>query len=421
MADLQWTLCDLLGNPVAAPEGMVGAWVQIDLNGRRTASLPVSFEDEASSHISALDTVVKTRFGGDLVLAGIITRPQWSGSARQITCPISDPSIHLMKAFYPFGAAYTTVGGVLSSAFSAQPDERIREMVDDSHVVSGLPGFPEDGIINLEVAGFGSIITQILQPGDNYWDLITEIGNRADGIDFELMPVDRTDGKLVQVVVHYPFQGRDLRDTVVFEYGWGAENASDFSCEEAGDLVINESDYYGDTSGDEFVWSTTLVSRSRNDASINRYGHFGKVESAQIVDAPSKAAYQVIGDTDVQVYGFPPKFFTVVPAQDDGSGWRHDSSGAWVKQDAHYGQPPRFAPVNGDYWIGDIVRAVARDKPGLNEDLVGRIVSGKYSQVEGAVTVELTCVPVDQGVRVAATPPTFATTIGKIQKRSLKR
>jgi hypothetical protein len=406
---IAFTLCDLQGRALSDPLRLPGGQVALAINDRRTGQAPIGFDEPAAAQVRPLVTVLKARWAGSQLLTGVVLRPQFAGAQRTVTVPAIDPSARLAAAFIGArsdgaGLPGAPVGDPWHWAAVDQSEMLARLVEHASPTAAELAeGTPDHGVIR------GSLPATVnrdrtYEVGKQIWEAMTQLSAVIDGVDFELEPLDRTDGVLAQLNTYTPFQGTDRSDEVVLHYGWGRHNASDFSWEPAGDILKNRSTRVGQapTGGGPAPTATEEQAESRRENGI-----WAEYQGdTDVIDQPTLVDH---ANATLAKYAWPVDFFTVIPATDDGTGWRRTAQGALEQLPGRYGVPPLFHP-NGAYWLGDIIRVVARDRPGLDEDLVGRVLGAKLTNApNGGVVPELQCAPVVGGgfpTRGAA-PPTF--------------
>lgn len=368
---IKFAVCDINGaelKPITETEG--GGSVTVRLNDRRTGQVTVDFDDPASRQISALDKVIKARLGGELIAAGIVTRPVDQWAARRMVVPFSDPSIKLIAAHIG-----QRDGQALPGPYPSRP--YYLENLDQSYIMSHLVAHAEatgrgertHGIID-GIFALGVTRTREYEPGKQIWEAVRELSAVQNGADFQLRPLDRVDGVLCALDTFYPRQGTDKTAAgktaaVELHLGWGDETAADLEHAMDGDLVRNQALVLGGTQPGQTV---PALSREVNAPSLAQYGSYA--EYISVPDLITTPATQERAIGTVQTYAQPPDVFTVAVAP---------------------GRGPVFSP-SGAYWIGDTILIVARDEPtGRETVLAGRVIEATLTnQPNGDVTVALT-------------------------------
>lgn len=414
---IDFRLCNLAGATLPGGDfaDTAGSSVTMTVNGGRTATLTASFDDPAAALVRPLSTVVKARWDQGPLITGAVVRPSYSGAQRLVTIPVRDPSLRLM-AFQ--------VGSSGTQFIDPDPDYDYGWIgVDQSEILARLVehctptaaelaiGIPRNGIIrgNLPLSVNRD---RAYEAGKQIWEAMQQLAAVIDGVDFDLRPLDQTDGSFAALDTYYPQMGTDRSESVVFEYGWGRHNCTECNIEPAGDLVRNRSWRVGQDSPEG--WPTTgLVS---NQDSMLTYGiyaeHIGEPD-VLLQSTLNEHAYAAVTN-----YGFPPVFVTVTPAQDDGTGYRVGLGGVLVKEHAKYGSPPVLGP-QGDYWLGDLVRIITRDGPAFTFDVKARILEITLTNApNGAVVAGLRMAPLlGGGYRVRGVlPPTFAQQFNQLRQ-----
>lgn len=416
---LDWRLCDLYGREISALRDDTGAQISIGLNDRRTAQLPVSFDDAAASKILPLQTVLKARWHDEPHFSGVVLKPAYRGRDRRVTVSAIDPSIRLQNFFIGMRTDGVPLAGANNGTLSYL-------QIDQSQILNLLASTAQPTVTELNSGVWPTgIATGTLAPtsvlrdrtyemGKQIWEAMTQLSGVAAGIDFELDPVDRTDGVLTQLNTYYPQQGVDRSDNVIFHFGWGLNNASDFTWEPSGDVVKNRSIHVGQLDNTTGVQPSATRHNLDSQTGMGIYGEY--VGESDVV-LTSTLDEHALGS--VLAYGWPVDFFDIIPVQDDGEGWYRDADGTLRRSNSKYGVAPRFGK-NADYYIGDVIRVVARDKPGLDVDLAGRVVSATLqSTSSGATVVAIKCAPIIGGAyRVRGVkPPSLTRTIEEMRQQ----
>lgn len=412
---LDWRLCDLYGREISTLRDDPGAQVTITLNDRRTASLPIDFSDKAAGLVLPLQTLLKARWHDETHFCGLALKPSYRGRERRVTVPAVDSSLRL--ANFHIGQRSDGVSLVGSNAAGGLGYAGI----DQSTIMSLLAataqptvaelnvGVWPTGIIDGQLAAASFARDRTYEPGKQVWEAMTQLSAVDNGLDFELDPVDREDAVYSQLNTYYPQQGVDRSDDVIFHYGWGKSNASDFTWEPSGDVVRNRSSRVGQPG--------VNGARQDNLAAQQAFGIYAEYVGESDVSLAGTLNEHAL--STVLTYGWPVDFFDVVPAQDDGTGWYRDAAGVLRKGTEKYGGAPRFGK-GADYYIGDVIRVVARDKPGLDVDIAGRVVQATLQSVgSGATVVGLKCAPIIGGSnRIRGIkPPSLTRTIEAMRQQ----
>lgn len=419
---IDFWLCDLGGVRIKDFTDLSGASrgsVTLTLNGGRSASVPVSFDDPAAALMQPLTTVIKAVWDRGHLFTGVAVRPQYSGRNRTITISARDPSIR-MQAFQigarSDGAGLPSYNNGVYGWVGVDQSEMIARLMEHATPTAAetAAGVPSHGIIR------GSLPTsrtrdRVYEPGKQVWEAWTQLVGVVDGVDFDLRPLDQTDGSYVALDTYYPMMGSDRSDNVIFQYGWGSENLVDCDIEPAGDIVKNRSIHVGQLDEVSQTQPTSgVVDRSESVQISGIYSDY--VGESDIISAATLTEHAL---GTVTTYGYPPFFISMVPAQDDGSGYRINASGVLEILPKRYGSPPVLGP-SADYWIGDIVSVVVRDGPAFNFDLLARVIEITLSNVpSGAVQAELKLAPVvGGGYRVPGVlPPSFIREFAAMRER----
>lgn len=458
-SELKWALCDLDGNVLSyLTERLPGGSVVIERNGQRTAHLSVPVESDDGSLVSPFDTALKVWLNGDLIINGPVIAPRWaSGSAIQagnagpltveagrrhhfrhtrgpgphvrrvgargavyefepesggggssdtVDIAAVDPSCHLEETplfAYKDGAGLdrqmVTITGDQSSIMSQLVQLHVTYV---SQYGSSAGSGRSAGIAIGTLAPGSGVRTRNYSTGQNLWEAMTELAAVFDGIDFELEPLDGVVGTMAQLNTFYPRQGSDVSDAVRFEYNIGRHNVGAFAWEPGGGQITNLYAVSGkpnDTATiDGIVWDVAPMRTARHLGSIQQYGLYADYEAATDVTDVNTLADKA--KKIVAARALPIDFIEITPTVERDNlvfGWaRHDDGTLQPLGPQAYGSPPRFGP-SGDYWIGDDVRVIARQKPGIDVNQRTRVQAATITEADesGAVVVELTCCPVD--------------------------
>lgn len=396
---LTWSLCDRRGALLAdVPQRAAGSEVTVTGNGERTAKLRVSLEDEVAARVYPLATLLKVHYFAELLFCGPVLLPRFAARDRVVEIPAICPSFYLQRSY----VGQRADGAGLEGAPAGSPYRQ--QQVDQSLIMWRLvkhvlptageqaDGVPTHGIVDgtrpQSAADDGwNPRDREYEPGKQIWQALVEMSEVLAGPDFELEPVDQTDGTLARLNV-YGRQGANKTDSVVFEVGLGQNNATDVSWEPSGDLVANRATYVGQTLEGSAQPAYTANQRESQRA-------FGLLSDFRgRPDISDQRTLQEHAMGQVALHAWPVDFFTVTPAAEGGYGLARDQSGQIVSLGEGFGVPPRFGP-DGDYWIGDEISAYARVLPGLDAELRGRVTEARLMEADAAGTLmtEITCAP----------------------------
>lgn len=419
---IDFWLCDLNGVTIkdfTDLSGGVRGTVTLTLNGGRVASVPASFDDTAAPFVQPLTTVVKASWDRGHLFTGVVVRPQYSGRDRRVTVTARDPTVRLQG--FQVGARSDGAGipsfnnGPYGWTTVDQSEMLARLMEHATPTATELTaGVPGHGIIRGTMP-LSKTRDRVYEPGKQIWEAWTQLAGVVDGVDFDLRPLDQTDGSYVALDTYYPMMGSDRSDTVVFHYAWGLENLVDCDIEPAGDIVKNRSIHVGQL--DEVSQSQPTSGVVDRSESVKVHGIYSDYVGESDVISAATLTEHALGT--VTTYGYPPFFITMTPAQDDGSGYRINSAGVLEILPKRYGSPPVLGPA-ADYWLGDIVAVVVRDGPAFDFDLLARVIEITLSNTpSGAVQAELKLAPVvGGGYRVPGVlPPSFIREFAAMRER----
>lgn len=389
MALLTWKLCDLRGRLLSRIDNRLSDNATIDLDGQRQASVTISTDEKAASYVQPLARVLKCSYGGTPVFAGQVGTPKWDGQAGTVEIPATCPSLRLQNAPLlppaPVGSPY-----VLQLP-NTDESEMIWQLILAARPTSAqlAAGVPDIGLIRGNIAQT-RWRDRFYEPGQDVWEAIIALTQVLGGVDFELQPLDRTDGVLAQLNT-FPRQGSDKSAQVRFEFNWGRDNCQNvIYTPNAG--VINESVWQGQA--EEGARPPFYLSRQADSAGA--YGVFRQFTGAS--DISAVGTLQEHAQAEASILAFPTDDFEIVPAvegvaADPQTGARSAVNPATGRA---YGIPPLCHP-NGAYWLGDTVGGIAQlDSRGL----IKAILKGRVTRIElssqgqaGEARVKLTCAP----------------------------
>lgn len=397
---LSWALCDRSGNQLTDLPARTGGSVEIELNGPRRASVTASLEEDVARLAMAYGTVLKVWLAGTIIFAGQVNLPRWVGRDREIELNAVDASERLANSYTKGFAKQTSIDQA----------EIMWRLIAHAQTLHSLLSGGSVGVVRGETPN-SYLRERYYADGKQIWEALQEMSQVTNGPDFELMPLDRTDGVYSQLQTYFPYQGYDRTDTCIFTFNTQENNAVDFTSEPGGGKIINFAIYAGQAIEGE----PAPAWQAYHADSIAKYGVFQHFEA--LPDVKYTATLQEYAEMLVAVRAEPVEFFDLVPAVEAGSsadGYYRDSNGLWVKQSvSSYGIPPPFGPVEsgGHYWIGDEIRAIGRDH-GLRKDVRGRVTFARISEVGehgDQLGVELTCAPTIDAAGVTGAATTVST------------
>jgi hypothetical protein len=402
MSGLEWALCSVLGEEISSLDQRSGGEVEIELNGARRARVTVSLEEEAAERALAFASTLKVWLNGVLIFFGPVNLPRQLGGDRTMELAAVDLSERLARSYT--GPLFA------KSQLAVDQSEIIGRLVDYANVLAVALGSPggTSGIIRGSLPA-STARDRFYPDGSELWASIVAMSEVSNGPDFELEPLDRTDGVYCRLNTYVPFQGSDKTAECVFTFNTQENNASDFTYEPGGGEIVNRAIFAGQAQEGEpspawVAW---------HPASIAENGLWDHFEA--LPDVKYTAQLQEYAETLVATRARPVDFFDLTPAVEAGGGaqgWVRDGEG-WGLRDAEYAVPPPFGPpaAGGAYWIGDEIRAIGRDG-GLDRDVVGRVTYAKLSEVGEhgqLLATELTCAPHIDASGVSGSATTVST------------
>lgn len=409
LGPINWSLCDLEQTELRDLSARrPGGTVSIIRKDIRTSQLPISLEDPAAELATSTDTVLKATIPQwtDPLFLGRILIPETKDSASDglLTLHASDPLATLTRKHYRNKQTISSS----PPFFIAGSGETAQAVVPPFDLTFG-PNFSATdessmlwSLIN-SVGGHGIIIgtladgvdrTLAYAPGKEIAEAINEITDSEGGLDFELNPVEGTDGRLVELNTYYPRQGSDKSDSIIFDYRHGDRNAKEF--ELAPERPVNSVLVVGGVIGTYSATATlypdhavpsdpnfpiSIGYRAWHQDSIDQYGvHEDVVFLSDVTNAPYLQA-KAIGLVAAAVEPVPFFDFTPTPAsQEEGSG-------------------REFGP-DLDFWMGDTIAVEAHlpaQDPGETTVVEGRVNEAILTENEnGEVDLDLNCAP-EQG------------------------
>lgn len=407
---LTWKLCNLLGQQLTGGRldyRLPGGRVNVGCNVKQSASVTLSTEDPAAPLVYPLYTVLKVLLDDVPLFTGICLKPRFNLQAKAVQINAVDQVHRLEHLFVGQRADGAGLPGAVSWnpwRWEAKwPTYMIYHLLAHvrptaAEISAGVQGH---GII-MDYTEQGSTRNRDFTPGAQIWRSMMDFTESDDAVDLHMQALDETNGNLNKLVAYYPRMGTDKSASVIFHAGHGRHNATDFTWEPDGGVVVNRATITGQTvEGDP-----QRAARADQPESQEAFGQYGSFESKP--DTLDQSVLNEFAQGAVSTLGWPQDFFSFIPAQDDGSGYSRDAiTGVWTKLPGQYGKPPRFGPgPNHDYWLGDTIGCIARDKPGLNVKLAGRVSDGTFTELEdGSLAVEIAATPVvsEVGVTVAET------------------
>ena len=368
---MKWTLSTRSGSTIAEFYNRKSSRVDIERNGRKTATLAVSIYDEFAEKIVALETLLKCYYGDRCIYAGPVVVPEFDFDGGTVTITSFD-TYFLERSFWSGNANGTM--GTSPLNYNTDHSNILYDLITvvaaptAAEIASGTPGH---GIVvpTPPAAGITRVVTY--EPGQQVFTAITDLTEILDAPDFSLDAVDRTDGVWAEFNIHVPEIGADKTDTVIFEFGTGRNNCTGFKWGPSGEVVRNRQHVVGQATGEALAptgFAQDVPSQRKRGIIENWEGSFGSEDAPTVQDR---------ADELLRAYARPPDFFTVQPAIEG--------------LEESYGVPPR---VFEDYGIGDDVTVVAK-RGNLLVEVEGEItaISLEEATTAGDVRVTLTCIP----------------------------
>ncbi len=367
MSQLRWALADSLGRLLAPIDQYDEDSLELAVNDIRTGTIKVSLEDPVVPLVESMSTRLKAWLNNEIVLNAPIFLPDHKAGAGSDADTLTISATDNLRLATKFTLGFPVQTAVNQSEIMALLMEHA-----DPIAAELASGIPSHGIIR------GSLAASVLRDRSYYdlsniWELLLDLTQVIDGPDFELRPLDREDGVFAEFTTYFPRQGSDLSDSVILEYGVGANNATDFGWQPSGEQLVNRYIMAGATPEGA---PTTPAWISENLDSQRLYGIYEGTEVDPEIS--EMATLKEHADGVVASRAFPLDFFTVQPAvleQD--------------RDEVGVGVPPRFGPPGddtADFWLGDTIGTIAR-KGRLDKRLAGRVIGATLSTADSAGNV----------------------------------
>lgn len=379
---------DLAGNGLARIAQYEALEVVDPMCDSRTARLTISIYDPAAALLAPLSRGLKVIYGDALIFNGLIVSPTTDYAAGTVDVIAHDPTLKLKQHYHRYGDIVVDDGypidglGMRRLVESTIPMEpQLERGIIGSHILWGVDETYHQaprGEENTEPPWAGTpSMWRHIKRGDNVWTSLQNVQQTLVGPDFRFRPVDADHpgvqgipppGFMVEFDT-YDLLQTDRTEEVLFQHGFGTDNAEQVTHEPDGASVRNYMVvvYPG---GERARTDDKHRALAHDEASWRAIGIYmgwessGQDDGAEVLAEKAKAY--------VRAYTDPPNFFTVTP--------RIDAPGV-----------PRYAH---DYFVGDLIRVQARK--GYREvDLTGRVMSATVRQEDpaGNTRVELECVP----------------------------
>lgn len=373
MAELKWSLCDRLGVQLAALQDRHGSKATIPLNDQRTGSVTLSLEHPAARLVTPLGRTLKGWLDGAPIFNGPILTPVFDGQAGTVEIPAVDSSLYVQLSPFepPAPATSPYVFNLLATDQSTIMSAVIGGAAPTSaELAAGIPGLP---------IASGTLPATVLrdrhyEPGQDRWGAVRNLSQVIGGVDFELEPLDRTDGIMARLNT-FARQGSDKSATVKFAYNWGADNCENLVWKPDGGLVVNRSIYLGQS---EYGGAPPYYRSSQVDSGI-AFGILKEVVGRSDVSDPT--TLREWAQSRASILAFPPDLCEVTPAV-EGLGTVDPATNQRQRVNpqtgSRYGTPPIVGPAS-DYWLGDSVQVNGQmDAAGL----VKVSLRGRVTQIE---------------------------------------
>jgi hypothetical protein len=349
----------LNGDVLAQPQQFTDCQVEITYaNDARTARVTISAYDKAAAEVRPLDRFLKIWYRYAIppfatetrvIFWGPITVPEWNTEQATVTINAHDPSLRIKHSYInhsdigildegghggtqPTGKVQTDATGMRQLCYSAE------EHTDNFPLLGITDGYNTANPAPL--MNDGNPRTMAVVRGDEAWAKMQDLGQDPLAPDFEIEPWDthlfgtpppktyarlnvwrKEDSGLIPSLVsatRFDYKGNpDKRGSVVFQYGFGADNLESLTYSPGGDRVLNY--YVAVTEHDDRPTPANRGTRQDYESRV-RYGTFmgwkaaGRDIVKQATD-PREFLLALAGQY-VAAYGTPPEFMTFVPKPD---------------------------------------------------------------------------------------------------------
>lgn len=392
-----------------------GAFVEVELNGQRTASITIpasQVEDRqtGAARVHAGRSRLKVfahKYVSDpdrvLIFNGLITSPRAFDD--RVVLPAVDQSIRLFHASpAPLDAVGEGSIRIINEEASLglwkmiyRSNKRVIELQQSTH-----PDAPGIGIRKGTLADTGITRQLVLPDGPVCWDTLTEEVARRNSPDFELEPLDtegeKDDGEGAGEIhakfnTYYPRQGTNRAsglNSVILEDRLNSRIEHEPSATDPG--ICNRFIAVGRSWGG----SIAPVYVAENKSSIETFGVWQEIDgSIGIVDLNRLQRY---AEGQVAARSRVTQHFDVRPAVEAGGqarGWQRDANDIPFIDNDTFQVPPTFLPGDaGDYWIGDTVQLRSRrfymgvERLGqIDGEFEARITRGRFTELDAAANV----------------------------------
>lgn len=350
-----------------------GSVVAGGLNVPRTARLELATEDPAAATITPLDRFLKVTFRDAPLFQGKIMVPDYRGeNAEQdpdsVTVSAVDPSFSLdRRSTRKLRRHFVDTPGPGVIVVTQYPfsDLMWKYVLIANPTPDELDsGIPTHGIVRGAIPSPDPLVTAAdYSDGTHVLQVLNDLSSKTNGPDFELEPIEATDGSMARFNVYYPRQGTDRSASVVLEYGLGTENVHSLDYQLSGNEVCNRFTAVGKANkkGNKApAWVEDSLESQQKYGILQDTATFSGIRNIDFL-------HQFARD---QVYAraFPVEFADVVLI-DDGT------------------LTPQFGPY-ADFWMGDTV-TLRSARPAVDTKM--RVTDWEITELEeGAAQIKLT-------------------------------
>lgn len=376
---LTWEICRRSDQAVLAnlSDRKEGARVLVARHVARAAEVPLSLNDPAVDAIDTGGALLRCKAAGwpEPLFCGRIS--QWEvtydGDTEVGKLSAIDPMAQVdAAALFIYGLGFSSGNPEAFKKFTATDQSQIMWQLVNLIAAENDTGIVQGTLANTSISRNASFVT-----GSMIGDGVRSIASLVDGAEFDLSPVEASDGTIAAFNTYYPQQGTDKSDALVLKMGLSATDEADgFSYAPSVGEMINRFTVIGEPTGaitslGGLDYPLHIAYRAEHAASIADNGVWEKTESVSgLTDGNLLAAY---AKAVVAANAYPSESFS-------------------LSLDPDFA--PAFAP-NGDFWMGDVIGAQI-GLPREVKNLVGRVGAASFTEVRnGDVHIDLTCDPED--------------------------
>jgi len=348
-----------------------GLSVEHPLNDSRTCKFTCPIYDINAvgqsniQHFLPLRRYVKVFYRGRLVFNGPIIKPIFNLAENRVEVNAHDPTF--WWKYHHFSEEDVALHDGVKVNGDGLWDMADAANLNSQEAAAGFlsPGIVEGPTENYLLPGEEERRRYRVERGAGVFDQVAEMASFVDGPDWEVVPIDLNhdpdgvyEAGALGMFRAYEELSRDREDTVVFHYGWGRMNLSNFIYEPDANTVRNR----------------MVIESQRGALRVAKY--VDGMEEVGIMEGwesalgrhPTAESMTFQAHETVEAYGEPLSTFTIEPTWDQGL------MGSAIATPWRY--PNGYRP-------GDRIRAVAK-LGRFAQDLTGRVTKVTLNQLDQA-------------------------------------